>query len=255
MEWKAAAYSQNTVFYIDKKDQIKNYWTKRSHDFAKLRWRELDSPMAGLWLNEISGRLPKRESLRILDVGTGSGFFAFLLSDLGHKVTGIDLTPSMIENAKIMAESLGSTAYFRVMDAEQLLFADESFDAIITRNLTWTLPHPQNAYREWYRVLKEGGVLLNFDGNYGQEDFTKDETELPENHAHKSMANELSMECERIKNQLEISYHVRPAWDAEILGGVGFEKIELDLGVSKRIYKEVNEFYNPTPLFMIKAVK
>ena len=124
------------------------------------------------------------------------------------------------------------------MDAEKLLFADESFDMVISRNLTWTLPHPQEAYREWQRVLKAGGVLLNFDGNYGKADFTGKGEKLPENHAHKQIAGDLIQECEAIKEQLEISYHVRPAWDITALEKAGFEQIRLDLGISKRIYTE-----------------
>ena len=53
-------------------------------------------------------------------------------------------------------------------DAEKLDFADESFDVVISRNLTWTLPHPIDAYQEWMRVLKKGGVLINFDAEYAK---------------------------------------------------------------------------------------
>ncbi len=254
MNQAAAKNAGQALIYRDKKEQIKNYWSKRSHDFASLRMKELNSHMAGRWIDEIEKHLPQGEKLRILDIGTGTGFFAFLLSDLGHSVTGIDLTPSMIEEANMIGRKLKSSANFRVMDAENLLFGDENFDMIITRNLTWTLPNPKAAYRDWYRVLKQDGILLNFDGNYGKEDFAKDE-ELPDCHAHKAMEDNLRRECNQIKSQLEISYHVRPAWDVEILSEIGFEKLELDLGVSKRVYKEIDEFYNPTPLFMIRAVK
>ena len=255
MNQAAVQYAEQAIYYIDKKERIKNYWAKRSHDFADLRLKELSSPLAGRWLDEICRYFPKEKNLRILDIGTGTGFFAFLLESMGHRVTGIDLTPSMIEEAKNIGRKLNSGAHFRVMDAEQLLYRDESFDVIITRNLTWTLPNPENAYAEWFRVLKKGGIMLNFDGNYGRENFAEDEDELPENHAHKSIGNDLMRECDRIKNQLEISYHVRPAWDVEIMEKAGFEKLELNLGVSRRIYQEVDEFYNPTPLFMIKATK
>ena len=57
------------------------------------------------------------------------------------------------------------------MDAENLYFADNTFDVVISRNLTWTLPNPQKAYSEWYRVLKPQGILLNFDADYGNEQF------------------------------------------------------------------------------------
>ena len=42
---------------------------------------------------------------------------------------------------------------FLVMDAEKLEFEDASFDMVISRNLTWTLPHAEEAYQEWKRVL------------------------------------------------------------------------------------------------------
>lgn len=52
------------------------------------------------------------------------------------------------------------------MDGQNLEFADGTFDVVISRNLTWNLENPQKAYSEWQRVLKEGGVLLNFDANW-----------------------------------------------------------------------------------------
>ena len=238
-------------------EKIVSYWGNRAEGYSEYNREELAGDKWQDWITEIKKQLPKKEKseIRILDIGTGTGFFAFLLSSLGHRVTGIDLTPSMIQEAKEIGQTLHSPAQFRVMDAEKLLFADESFDMVISRNLTWTLPHPQEAYREWQRVLKPGGLLLNFDGNYGKADFTGKGEKLPENHAHKQIAGDLMQECEAIKDQLEISYHVRPAWDVTALGEAGFEQIKLDLGISKRIYIEKDEFYNPTPLFCIAATK
>ena len=85
------------------KKEISSYWTGRSEDFARLREEELNSEMAELWLRELKRGLPEVEHLRILDVGTGCGFFTVLLAKLGHQVIGIDLTPAMIEKAKIIA--------------------------------------------------------------------------------------------------------------------------------------------------------
>jgi ubiquinone/menaquinone biosynthesis C-methylase UbiE len=65
-----------------------------------------------------------------------------------------------------MAAALGQNVSFKIMDAEELDFASESFDALVTRNLTWTLPHIEKAYHEWFRILKPGGVLINFDADY-----------------------------------------------------------------------------------------
>ena len=51
------------------------------------------------------------------------------------------------------------------MNAEALCFEDSSFDIVISRNLTWNLPDPDKAYAEWTRILKSGGLLLNYDAN------------------------------------------------------------------------------------------
>ena len=47
-----------------------------------------------------------------------------------------------------------------------IAFADETFDAVVSRNLTWNLEDPEQAYKEWMRVLKKGGILLNYDANW-----------------------------------------------------------------------------------------
>lgn len=127
-------------------------------------------------MKEIEKQIPAGRRLKILDVGCGAGFFSILLAKEGHEVFGIDLTPEMIENAIQLAEEENADCCFQVMDAENPMFADETFDVVISRNLTWTLPNAEHAYGEWMRVLKTGGVLLNFDANYGKEDVadTKD---------------------------------------------------------------------------------
>lgn len=138
----------------------------RAHDFGVVRRNEIHDGISGRWSAELCSLLPKRR-LRILDVGTGTGYFAVLLGARGHEVTGIDLTPAMLDEARALADDRGVNARFEVMDAQSLSFPDNSFDAVVTRNLTWTLPEPEQAYAEWLRVLKPGGVLLNFDASYG----------------------------------------------------------------------------------------
>lgn len=125
---------------------------------------------------------------------------------------------------------------------------------VISRNLTWTLPHVQHAYQEWIRVLKKGGILLNFDANYGITDFSN-VADLPENHAHNILGDDMMRECEEIKRQLPISSYSRPAWDLETLGALELKEFKLDLGISSRIYLEKDAFYNPTPLFMLRTTK
>ena len=244
------AYGRIVRNFDERKERITEYWTKRSDSFLEQRRAELKSPLAGRWLTEIQRQIPTDRKLRILDVGCGSGFFSILLAKQGYDVTGTDLTPEMVVNSKKLAKEEGVDCRFLVMDAEKLEFADAAFDVVISRNLTWTLPYADVAYKEWKRVLKPGGILLNFDANYGASDFS-DTDALPENHAHHTLGDEMMQECEELKRQLPISTYVRPAWDLDVLGKMGFQEFSIDLGVSRRVYLERDEFYNPTPMFML----
>nr|WP_303231076.1 methyltransferase domain-containing protein [uncultured Blautia sp.] len=248
------AYGKIVNPYDERKERIVSYWEKRSGDFLEHKRAELHSPMSERWLYEIKNQLPQDRNLRILDVGCGAGFFSVLLAKEGYQVTGVDLTPDMVENARTLAEEEKTDCEFFVMDAENLRFADESFDVVISRNLTWTLPDVKSAYREWVCVLKKGGILLNFDANYGLSDFT-DLCELPDNHAHQEIGDDMMRECEEIKRQLPISSYSRPAWDLETLGAMKLQEFSVDLGISSRIYVEKDEFYNPTPMFMLRTCK
>lgn len=240
--------------YDDRKEQIVHYWEKRSESFLEQRRSELANPIAKRWMKEIEKQIPAGRRLKILDVGCGAGFFSILLAKEGHEVFGIDLTPEMIENAIQLAEEENADCCFQVMDAENPMFADETFDVVISRNLTWTLPNAEHAYGEWMRVLKTGGMLLNFDANYGKDD-ASDTKDLPEQHAHFKVGNEMLEECERIKAQLPISRKNRPAYDVAVLCENTRGEIRIDPDLGKRIYLEKDEFYNPAPMFLICAVK
>lgn len=242
---------------LTEKEFIEAYWTERTDNFSVLRMAELRNEKSGRWLEEITSRLPADKPLRILDVGTGCGFFAIMLASLGHTVSAIDLTPSMIESGKQISGAMDISIDFQVMDAEALSFADESFDAIVSRNLTWTLPNPLLAYGEWLRVLKPEGVLLNFDGAYGYEALSCKEpsTVLPIKHVHNHLSHNLKEQCNEIYRMLDISYLQRPEWDNAALQHLGYRNCTVDRKLSTRIYKEIDELYNPTPMFLIRAFK
>lgn len=247
------AYGRISRESDSRKERIAGYWSKRSDSFQAQRRAELHSSMADRWLLEIQKYLPQRK-LKILDVGCGSGFFTILLGKQGHVVLGTDLTPDMIEKSRELAKEEGVDCKFEIMDAENLDFPDETFDVVISRNLTWTLPDAGHAYEEWCRVLKKGGILLNFDANYGSSNFA-DTSHLPENHTHNQVGMDMMQECEEIKKQLPISSYIRPAWDVETLGNLGILELSLDLGVGKRIYIKKDEFYNPVPIFTLCGKK
>ena len=236
----------------DDKTFITSYWTERAEDFRKLREKELQSPKLLLWRDELVKHLKEKNGLRILDIGCGAGFFSIILSQLGHIVTGIDITPNMIEESKLLAQSVGSTAQFAVMDAENLDFDDNTFDIIVARNVTWNLPHPDKAYVEWLRVIRPDGLILNYDAEHA-----RNHHDLPQSvhHAHEHVSNELKERCHTIYHMLEISSFTRPQWDKELLTKLGASSVTIDPTVGPRIYSEEDEFYIPVPMFLVKVIK
>ena len=182
-------------------------------------FKELEGNKHLLWLDEMKKYIPMDRKLKILDVGTGTGFFAFLLADQGHDVTGIDLTPDMIREAQRMSKALGIPADFYVMDAEMPDFPPGSFDVIVSRNLTWALPHMDRAYQAWRRLLKKDGVLINFDGDYCRE---KEPRVLPAHHAHTDIAPDLMDEYEHLKEELKDSQQPSPSGTVSFWRGQDF---------------------------------
>lgn len=104
----------------------------------------------------------------VLDVGCGTGPVIELLCEKypEKRFVGLDLTPVMIEAAQ--AKGLPN-AEFVVGDAENLPFADESFDALLCSNSFHHYPNPGMFLREARRVLRPGGKLILRD--YTSSDF------------------------------------------------------------------------------------
>jgi len=92
-----------------------------------------------------------------LEVGCGDGFFSSKLSDLGYKVTGIDLSPLAIANARNKYKEI----QFQVHDLENPLpFHDSTFDLVWCSEVLEHLYFPGFALDEIYRVLSSGGIFL-----------------------------------------------------------------------------------------------
>ena len=149
------------------------------------------------------------------------------------------------------------------MDCHNLNFPDETFDMVICRNITWTLDDPQKAYKEWLRVLKKGGRLLVSDACWYLHLYDEEKKKIYEAHdaamwekyGRGIHAHEDAETGKELSSKLFMSDKKRPAWDLETLSRTGVEEFSFDLGISKRIYTEKDEFYNPTPMFLIFAKK
>ena len=247
----------------------KAYWTGRASGYSEVNQAELETEQRKKWRDclqaEISRQFPgiAASQLRILEAGTGPGFFAILLCELGYDVTAIDLTPAMLEEAKKNAGSMSGSIRFMEMNAEALDFEDASFDVVISRNLTWNLPHPNAAYAEWVRVLRPGGLLLNFDANWyaylfdekAQAAYDQDRINSAERGVWDQNVGENFDVMEDIARRVPLSSIRRPAWDLAELRSLGLHA-RADERIWQRVWSEEEKLnFSSTPLFMVRAIK
>lgn len=107
---------------------------------------------------------------KILELACGTGEITKVILSLGHDVTAIDFSEKMLVVAR-GKHSGSSKVRFVLGDAENTMEPDDTYDAIVCRHLVWTLTDPRKAIAEWLRVLKPGGKLIVFDGNWASKPF------------------------------------------------------------------------------------
>jgi ubiquinone/menaquinone biosynthesis C-methylase UbiE len=104
-------------------------------------------------------RLPLKPGMRVLDVACGTGNVAIPLARKGAVVTGVDIAPNLLAQARERAAAEGLAAGFDEGDAEALPYDDASFDAVVSMFGAMFAPRPELVAREFGRVLKPGGLL------------------------------------------------------------------------------------------------
>jgi SAM-dependent methyltransferase len=148
-------------------EQITAYWDFRSPAYDGEPGHAVQSePERRAWLAALSDLLPAAPA-EIVDAGTGTGFVALLLAELGHRVTGIDLSEGMLAVARQKVSGLPPTAPtpdFRTGDAIAPPLPPASVDAVISRHLLWTLTDLEGAFANWRRLLRPGGRVVAIDG-------------------------------------------------------------------------------------------
>jgi SAM-dependent methyltransferase len=96
----------------------------------------------------------------VLDVGTGTGVVAITARNQGAQVTGLDLTPALLEQARASAALIGhDDIAWHEGDAEALPFADAAFDAVLSQFGHMFAPRHDVVVSEMLRVLKPGGTI------------------------------------------------------------------------------------------------
>jgi ubiquinone/menaquinone biosynthesis C-methylase UbiE len=100
-----------------------------------------------------------RKSQAVLDVACGTGVLAVTAARKGARVTGLDLTPELLERARQNSEIAGVDVEWHEGDVEALPFRDATFDAVLSQFGHIFAPRPEVALAEMLRVLKPGGAI------------------------------------------------------------------------------------------------
>src|SRR6266849_983833 len=100
------------------------------------------------------------KGLRVLEIGCGMGTDGAQFAKAGADYTGVDLTEAAIELSRKRFKLFGLRGDFRVADAENLDFADESFDLVYSHGVLHHTPEIAHAVSEIHRVLKPGGRAI-----------------------------------------------------------------------------------------------
>jgi arsenite methyltransferase len=100
---------------------------------------------------------------RVLDLGSGAGTDSLIAAQMvapEGRVTGIDMTPQMLAKARAAAAETGATnVEFVDAEAEQLPFADATFDVVISNGVIDLIPDKDAVFAELFRVLVPGGRI------------------------------------------------------------------------------------------------
>ena len=112
------------------------------------------------------------KSSRVLDIGSGNGKMAEYISDFTQAaVTGIDYIPEAIQQALRRTQNKRNRLDFKVANLEFLDFAPESFDAVIAVDTIFFGRSMEGTISGLNRLLKSGGRMAVFNGNYQEKDF------------------------------------------------------------------------------------
>lgn len=104
-------------------------------------------------------RLGLRHGVRVLDVACGTGNTAVPAARAGARVTGVDIAPNLLDQARKRAAAEGLSIQFDEGDAEELPYRDGEFDVVISMFGAMFAPRPEQVAAELTRVAKPGGLI------------------------------------------------------------------------------------------------
>lgn len=148
---------------------IAAFWDAAADSFDEHPDHGLHDPrIRAAWSERLDSWLPDRPA-DVLDLGCGTGSLSALMAHRGHRVTGVDISPNMVERARHKLVAAGHSARVLVGDAADPPPLGHSVDVILARHLLWTLSDPTAALRRWIALSRPGGRLVLIEGRWNTE--------------------------------------------------------------------------------------
>jgi ubiquinone/menaquinone biosynthesis C-methylase UbiE len=149
-----------TVAPTQNADQIA-YWNSAVADRWAKRQAEIDAMMVP-FTHALLGaaNLGPEGPWRILDVGCGSGETTLLAAEIGHELTGLDVSTSLLDLAKSRAKKAGLASVNFFMGDASRMFIDPPFDLIMSRFGVMFFDDPGKAFANLYKMTKIGGRIV-----------------------------------------------------------------------------------------------
>ncbi|WP_097255543.1 class I SAM-dependent methyltransferase [Streptomyces sp. Ag109_G2-15] len=116
------------------------------------------------WAALLRSWLPEHPA-DVLDLGCGTGSLSLLAAEQGHRVTGVDSSPAMVERAR--AKLAGRDAVVLHGDAAAPPVGEQRYDVVLVRHVLWALPDPARVLRHWRTLLRPGGRFVLVEGVWG----------------------------------------------------------------------------------------
>lgn len=241
-------------------NKLDQYWTERSDSYSKQNQKQLENEHREKWKKLILAHVPENKNLKVLDIGTGPGFLAILLTECGYDVVAVDRNSRMLLKAEENARKYGVTVEFRKI-GDELPFSDNSFDLVISRDVTWMLLQPEKIMENWYKKVKPEGRLVYFDANwYGYLNDTEERKTYKQFRKFVKERNGFiypkARELEAMALKLPLTSEERPRWDIAYWRKKRVKKVSTITKLNADIYSDIEQLqYLKTPEFLVVVEK